>query len=602
VARLKDDDLSRLGTAISRSRSVLRHYRNERAYAVRKFLGPHYSEETSGDKRMPVNMLALFVQVVSRSLIAKNPRVQLTTWTKNLRSSVSVMQGWANREIERMKLAKTLQRHVLDSLFCMGITKVALATPSDSAMAGWQLKAGSAFAKAVDLDDFVCDMYARETGEFSFVGHKYRVPLDTIRDDRQNYTARRKDLVASTPKQYNADGSERVGSLGGAFTVAEGDEFQEMVDLWEIYLPRHKCLYVFADDDLDAAGGGMPQTLREFDWIGPEHGPYHYLEMIPVPGNCISKGPIQDVLDLNDAVNESYRKLRDQASREKEITVVTGGSTEDGKRIMDASDGQIISVMNADNTKVVRFGGISQVGLAAAREFKDLFVYLCGNLDIMGGLAPQSKTASQDKMLEANASKSMADMQDKTIESAAAITEAMCWFWWHDPNKTMRDVHNLPGLGDYSIPRYASPESRMMGSWDELDLRVDPYSLQHSTPEMRLAKLNLIVQQTLVPLMQLLQQQGIAFDVNKYIELVAKYSDMPEILEVTSVMEPPETSQSSSSDGPQMPGETTRNYVRESRPGTTRAGQATSVIDTLLGKGGGGGQRNGEMATNGAMQ
>ena len=595
-------DLYRLTNAVNYNRRVLETYRREYVAGVRAAVGSHYSEEVSSDRRSPVNMLSLYIQVVLRSLAPKAPRVAFSTFNRGLKPTVATMEGWANRQLVKTNFGVNLQRFVLDSLFSIGIMKVALANPSESILSAGALEPGEVFARPVSIDDWVCDMRARDLSECNFLGHRYRVPLDTIRDSRL-YSTRRKELVPSVPSQFNLEGDERIGSLGGAYNIGLQDDWEDWVELYEIYLPRHKCIYVFAADDLvgvSADGKHFPKPLREFDWVGPTSGPYHFLPMIPVPGNCMPKGPIMDLIDLNEMVNSSIRKLRNQGEREKEVTLVSGGQTEAGTRTMNANDGDMISVDNAEATKVVRYGGISQVGEAYFRSAKDLFAYMAGNLDMMAGLAPQSKTATQDKILSENASRGLADMQDKTLTSTSSILTALAWFWWHDPYKVMVDVHALPGLPNMSIRRQATPEQRIRGNWDDVDLHVDPYSMQHSTPQSKLALINSIVQQTIMPMLPILQQQGIGFDVNEYLRLVSQMADVPELQDFTTIQEQPlqlEEGGGEAESAPGMPQSTTRNYVRESTSEKTRSGQDQAAITNLLGNRGG--LSNGSAMTGG---
>ncbi len=129
--------------------------------------------------------------------------------------------------------------------------------------------------------------------------------------------------------------------------------------------------------------------------------------------------------------------------------------------------------------------------------------------------------------------------------------------------------------------------------------------MQHSTPQSRAAALNQTVMNVLMPMMPLLQQQGIAFDINKYLSVIAQYQDMPDLIEIVTVQEPPAPETSGGPGGgqeqPGMPGSTTRNYVRENVSTKTPDGQAASLVNNLMSGSGVGGEGNG-MAAMGAGQ
>ena len=398
MAKQKDSsiDLPRLCVAIQRSRLMLRRYREERRELVRQYVGRHWSEEGTAE-RVPVNLLSLYVSVVGRALIARNPRVMLSTFTKQLKPTVSAMQSWCNQEIERMQLQKTLQRVVTDALFSVGIAKVALASPADSAAVAWNLKAGMPFCEIVDLDDFVFDAQAKSFEEVSYIGHRYRVPLEVVKDSR-HYNKARKELSATDNSPYNLEGDERVSTLGKGVYSGNIEDFEDFVDLWEIYLPRHRLVLTLPDDAMTGASirpGSVEEPLASQRWIGPETGPYHILGMSVVPGNAMPKGPLMDLIDLHEAANRSYRKVIRGVDRIKEVAAVAGGALEDGSRVMNADDGDIIRLDRPEAIKQMIFGGTAnQNVLAIATVMKDLFDFMSGNLSIMGGLSPASKTVS----------------------------------------------------------------------------------------------------------------------------------------------------------------------------------------------------------------
>jgi hypothetical protein len=169
--------------AMQRARLTLRYFREERREAVRQQAGKHWSEEGTRE-RVPVNLIAQYINIVGESMVPENLRAMLSTFKREHRSTVSAMQAWANKQIQRMLLGNTLKRVVIDSLFSIGIAKVGLATPADAASFAWNLQAGQPFCERVDLDDFVFDIHARDFSECSFMGHRVRVPLDAVKDSK----------------------------------------------------------------------------------------------------------------------------------------------------------------------------------------------------------------------------------------------------------------------------------------------------------------------------------------------------------------------------------------------------------------------------------
>lgn len=591
-----EPDPARLVQAMRRSRWMLERFRVNRREMVRQYVGYHWSDEGTSEK-VPVNLISLYTSIVGRNLIAKNPRAMLSTFQRAHKPVVSAMQDWTDIEIPRMKLKETLERIVIDALFSFGVCKVALATPADAAAMAWHLRAGSPYAARVDLDDFVFDANARDWSQVGFIGHRYRVPLRAVKEDKR-YSKAREDLTASTDEPYNQQGDERINMLGRGYQDLNTEEFEDMVDLWEIYLPRHRLVYTLADGAMSGpeTGPDMKPLLIQ-PWLGPECGPYHILGLLPVPGNIVPKGPLQDLFDLHEAANNAYRKMFRIVERIKEIMTYSGASAEDAARAVSANDGDSVRVDSIDKIKQIVFGGTTlnnvQMG---AMHFKDLFSWAAGNLDIIGGLSPMSKTASQDKMLNENSAKSVADMQDRTIQFTSEVVKSLCWYWHHDPRNVMRSTHALEGMPEFSVDREVTPEMRAQIPFEDLRVEVDPYSLQHSTPQSRMAGLNQLVQTIIMPMMPILQQQGIVVDINAYLQKIAAYMNQPDLQEIVTYQEPPnpEAGVPGGSEPPRMPGQTERTYTRESVSGRTSQGNNLMVQNALKGIDSGG-SPNGEM-------
>lgn len=556
---------------MQKARLTLRMFRSERVKAVREYVGGGWSEQGT-PYPVPVNLLALYTQIVGRSLIAKNPRVMLSTFERDQKPTVSKMESWANAEIVRMNLAATLQRIVLDALFSIGIGKVALASPADSSIAGWQTPAGSPFAERVDLDDFVFDVHARSFEEVGFIGHRYRAPLDIIRDDSKTYSAARKDLTAADDAIYNLEGDERIGVMGRGY-YSNMEEYDDFVDLWEIYVPRLQAVFTFESDYQSGTVDTGKKPLRVQRWIGPATGPYSILAYGVVPGNAMPKAPIQDLLPLHVAMNQIYRKLLRQADRQKETWAVRGGSVDASGRLAQANDGEMFQCDDPAGIVPIISTGPSAANFQFAGAVKDLFSWIAGNLDSMGGLSPQAKTLGQDQMLAANSSKAIADMQDTTVTFTTRMVSNLCWYWHHHPSKVMKTTYSPPGLPQHSITRKLTPQDRRQIPWSEMDVKIDPYSIQHATPQSRIAALNDVVTKIIIPLAPMLQQQGVMLDMNAYLQKMAHLADMPDLADIVTFQAPPaQEGQPTPTSGGTMPGkppDTTRTYERISRGGDT---------------------------------
>lgn len=537
--RKKKPNIGRLCCAGHAARRSLEFARIQRREAVREYVGSHWSEEGAREP-VPVNLISLYLSIMGRQLVAKNPRAILSTFERQHWPVISAMQDWINTTVEEMDLAQTLRRVVTDALFSIGIAKVAIGTPADSARFAWQLKAGIAFCERVDLDDFVFDVHARDFSEVTFIGHRFRAPLDVIQNSDIYNKQAKKRLVASTDNPYNREGDERINMLGRGYALNE-EEFEDMVDLWEIYLPQYRTILTLSDDQFCdggyTTGKNYEEPLRSQQWIGPATGPYKMLAYGIVPGNAMPKSPIQDLIDLHCFNNNVMNKLMDQARRQKEITGVRGDNSA-GDRVTKASDGDAVHMDDPQATVTLNYGGPDTKNFQMFQASRDLFKELAGNLDAIGGLSPGAKTYGQDKLLSQSASKTVGDLQERTIDYTADVLKSLCWFWHHDPFKVMKSVYAIDGLPEFAIQRKVTPRQRMQVNFEDLKIKIDPYSMQYQTPQARLQALMAIVGQSYMPLAQIAEKKGVVLDMPAYFKEIANLADLPQLMKVLTITEP----------------------------------------------------------------
>ncbi len=575
-------DIGRLCTAAWRSYKILEPYRVMHRQMVKAYAGARWGGFGSGQRRTLVNLISQYVSIVSRNVIAKAPRVMLSVYDRQAEPIVSAMEEWINNvEFEEMELVNTLRRIETSALFSFGIAKVGLATPADSARHAWQLEGGQPFVEHVEIEDFCVDMEARDFRNVDFIGHRFRVHREAA---VAFYGKKAKDLAATDPSSWNPGGDERINMLGRGIWGWSHEEIEDSVELWEFYLPHHQNIVTLTADDVAGAsasrGSPLPEALFEQPWVGHEKGPFPILGFMSVPGNIIPKGPIMDLFDLNWDVNNHYRKVSEQGQRLKKVTLVQSGAGADAEELRTANDGQMVRSDNPGATKEVVMGGADPGLMNLAIHMKDLFDFSAGNMALLGGLAPQSKTLGQDQMLNQNASGLVQSLQAESIEFVTDVIERLSWYWKYDPYRVMKVKHSVPGS---TIVRNVTPQQRAAVDWNGLRVSIDPYSMSHQTPQQRAQALTEIVKTVILPMQQLLQARGIAFDINDYLERIGKYYDLPDLSKMLTMEEPPATGPQGGGQ-PEQPGmtpETTRNYVRRSLGGNTPQNRQASLQNQL---------------------
>ena len=581
----------------------MQFFREERMRCVRQLAGNRYSTNAAL-KKTYVNLISLYVNIVGRNLISKNPRAMLSTFDRSQKPAVSAAETWVNKELVRMNFAANMQRLVYDALFSCGIAKVCLATPEDAAISAWGLKAGNPYIARVDLDDFVFDHRARDFDEVMFIGHRYRAPLDVVKENPRFNKKAREKLTPNTRISYNREGDERIGEIMRDYHGYDEDLY-DMVELWEFYLPHEKMVKTFTEDDLtgpsSAWEGGEPIALGEQKWIGPDSGPYPILAYQIIPGNPFPKGPILDLIELHDGANEGYRKLMRQAARLKVLTTCDANSPADGQAINNANDGQGVPLSSPNAVKEMVTGGPHAGLFQWTKEVITRFMEQAGNLMTMGGLAPQAGTLGQEELLAQQSNGQLATMQDTTHAFVSKCIDSMLWYYWYHPELRMDAEVNDPMLPDVHYLRQVYPGNHpdpnvLRRTGQKPDLKIDPHTMRSMTPQQRAKDLTSIVTQIYIPLAAVAQQQGIMFDFNAFLGIMAKYMDAPDLQSIISLQTPPQNVGNSPASEPTGQQSTTHEYTRRSVGDQSSRAQKMEMdneLSAMSAMAGGNGQMNG---------
>lgn len=572
-------DYSKLCEAIQKSRQILRWPRQQRFELAREIAGDHFSEG-GARRKVKFNLLSLHHTIFTNILVANEPRYIATTFDADIRAAVRTEQDWLNDQCVRMELGETGRACVGDALMATGICQVALATPCDAARLAWGITAGEPIAQPIDLDDWVYGTNAYDFCQTDFMGHRFRCPLDV---GKKMYGSKARNLVEEDPAYYNREGDERINRLSNG--TYQPEEFEPHVELWQIYLPRHKMIVVLSDQDVvEPDKNGQPQPLWTQPWVGPSWGPYLFLRFQRIPGSALAKAPMMDLLEPHLDANNVHRKVNMMLRDLKELMIYPRGADQDAANMKKASSGDWVPVENPDKIKAVITGGQAIQGMMiAAEQYKSNFDFIGGNLSLIGGRQSQSKTLGQDKILNQNAGGSIQAMHSRVDTFMSKLGESMLWFAHYHPQLVMKSGYSAPGSRGINRRLYPAGDTRGPARDFELhraSLRLDPYSIRHKTPEERLAFIMSVLGQT-APMMPIFQQQGLGLDATKLMDIFSRYGDAPELEELYQAMPPPGDGGKGQSHGRTMPTQTERTYNRN---------------DVSSGQGPGAGQQLAEMS------
>jgi hypothetical protein len=335
------------------------------------------------------------------------------------------------------------------------------------------------------------------------------------------------------------------------------EEIRDYVTLWDVWLPKEGLLVTMADQ----SGG---PALRVVPWEGPEHGPFLMLGFDVVPGNVLPVAPGAHLMGLARLLNRMMRKLGDQADRQKNVTLVSRAASQNrtGQAVVDAEDGEAIPTDDPKAFTQLRMGGIDQNSYAFFTGVMNLFSYLGGNIDTIGGLSSRADTLGQEKLLAEAGNGLISDMDACVLQFLKQVLTDVCWYVYSDPTARRELIARVEGT-DYQLSVPWGPERRTI-PWFLFQFDVDPFSVHVRSPSERLQSVMQMYQTIVMPMMQYMAQTGLAFDLEAFWRLLVRYTGLHELSDLLKAGGLPITGEPKEAMG-EMPSKapfTSREYVR----------------------------------------
>ena len=564
--------VARLRNAIESSRYRLEPFRRRHKEAMEQYVGVYYSDN-GAEKPVHMNLMEIATNIYERQLIARPPKVNILTRQGKLKPTAAKLKSVMNALLETTTLHREMARAVKSALYSIGIIKVGRKHVGTYDYNGIQIDRSVPIAQHVLLDDWVHDMTALNIEECSFMGNRYRMSLEDAMANEDFDKKERKKLRPMEVSRFNPGGDERVSTITQHNSYLE-DEYDPKVELWEVWLPKSKSLVTLGPNE-----GSKP--LRVVEWSGPEQGPFHMLYFNEVDGNSMPLAPAMLWQGLHRSVNSMYRKLERQAARQKTVGLARGADTEDAERVRRANDGEVVPINGGLPIEELNMGGIDQNTFAFMLQSKEMFSWLSGNLDALGGLGPQSETVGQDRLMFASANQRVSGMQDAVQIFVKRVLTDWGFYLWQDPLEAYPATLQPPGMEPMMTELTA--QERNDTAYYDMMLEIEPYSMQFKSPGERLATLNQIVSGVVLPSLPLMQQQGMGLDMGALLSLYSEYADMPELTDILTYQGKPQQEGAPPSEGPGKPSVTHRTNERVSRPGATRQGAEQVMVNQMLG-------------------
>jgi len=569
----KSTHLDRLRKSMDWSDQQLTVFRDQRLETVREQVGKWYGANGADDER-PINKLRQAKQAYGRQLAANNPNVLITTDYPQLKPLARTYRQVMNRILRELEYQITLAAVVDDGLDMVGIAKTGIERKRVASHVGFLHDPGMPYFDRVSLDDFVLDMNVTQFDRCRYVGDRYWMTMDEVKDSPYFNPRSKGKITPDVREPYGEDGQELVANI--SITPTHQDEdVEDVVQVCDVWL-RHENLLI-------TVPVRQPSVLLfDGEYDGPEGGPYDLLGFGRVPDQLMPFAPLQLLFDLHRLENALFRKLSNQAEGQKRFVAMASGSPEDAETAEKVKDGQLAiftpGAMQSIQEKSA--GGVDGGNAAFFLSVDQQANKMGGNLELINGLGPQSDTATQDKMLMQSASAMLQELVDITTTFATKTIEKLGWYYWYHPTFSMDVADQIPGTDLVDVVRF-TPQMRE-GDWAQHNFDVVPYSMRHKSPMERLATLRQFMSETM-PAFQMMQAQGIDISWQVYADLYAQYSGVNDLKDVLTYTTPTESAGEPVGEAPARATHTIRENVRVNRPGATPQGQDQAMQQLFMG-------------------
>jgi len=574
-------DFKTLVETVKNDYTQLQPHRQKRKELIDTFVGSDYRGDEQA-KAVYLNLIALAVSIYVRQLAVRAPTARVLSPFRELRPLAKDLSLACVDAAKDCNFGQILRMAVTESLLSpMATVKKGLRWVKEEG----GIDQTEPTLRLVSFDDYVRDMSARSAYDPEYEGDRYPMGLEELYETYPH--ARKLELSDGDIGTEDEDGGERAESRSHRpFT---GDEaLTKKVMLQDVYLRREKLLVTWCVQKPAFA-------LDVVEYVdGIDDGPYDHLFYNVVPDNAMPLAPLGVARNLHNLANSLFRRMAQQARDQKEVVGFSGEET--AILFKKAMNGEGIVIPAGSEPKNIIIGGIDPKVMALFLQVKDIFSWSAGNLDSLGGLSAMADTARQEDLLSKSSGAQLADMQDAAVEFAQKIFRTLAWFEWTDPIRKRKLKKRIPGTDIHlSVPW--TPETRQ-GDFLDFNFTIIPSSMRDDSPAAKIAKLNSIMAETILPMLPVFQQQGLTLDARGWVALIADYANVPELERlIVAVDQPPE--QPHGDPNPAVTeAPTTRRYERISRSaGPSRNGKDANLAMMLMG--GSGDKSGADMMTGG---
>jgi len=458
-----------------------RRFRRARAMFIKDYAGDYYYRLTGWSGEYPINLIFLAIRTLVPNLVMKEGANKITTDVLAQKEYAELLGLALNKSQKQRKMKQILRAGCVDMCFGDSIFKTSIAATGELLQLepDVNIDPGQVYTEIIDFDDFTADPLCKSWKGAAFLGHNVRIERQKLLDaPGWNH-----DLVRSLPsaglQPFENNRVEDITQRNAQnLSMFELQDFVNVVELW---FPEAQAIGYIANPYQRI----LSDFLKVDDYYGPDEGGYTFGSLTPpVPNNPFCVAPVGVWRDLNEIANRMFKKIMNQAERQKDVGLYTPAMADVAEAIAEAFDGEMIASENPEAVKVVSFGGQKTENERMVMTLRSWFNAMAGNPEQMAGIstAGRTETATEISTLQSNAAVGLQDMRDIVYDIAADISKKEAWYIHTDPLIKMPLTKRV--TGDQEIQIWLTPEQRQ-GDWAELTFEIVKRSMNVVEPALR---------------------------------------------------------------------------------------------------------------------
>lgn len=427
-----------------------------------------------------------------------------------------------NRMGKLLNLGDTARMIAADSFFGYGIYKVGVGFLPLAARQATGLTIGPCVWR-VSQDDFLYDITSGHWNDMAYVGDVYTLPVE--------------DAIEQWP--HEADRLSQMTDtdrLDSPHVLARPSHFyapEPEVLLFDMYFPGSQVVATFPiRNGSFGTLADAPLGSREYD--GHWSGVYEVLSHLYSPDELVPLAQAESVKSIHFLFQDLMEITAHQARSAKVNPVYQSGADKDMKRIWDTADRFPVPVTDPSRFSTFEIPGPSQSQTAYMAAVMQLFKQMNQFVDEPA----RAPTATQGTLVRQTTNAIVAEARRKFNRSLQLVYYKLGHLMLND--RGLRIPASRPILPGSRVTVDASflppNEQPRTAKIDDFDIGIEPYSTLHRSPEERRDQLLAIIERVTV-LMQA-RAAGSPINMEKALEMLARYSGLPEVMELFEELDP----------------------------------------------------------------